>query len=139
MYRGGVIDPKDPEDDHFEEIELDDEGMYGDLGDFFISSSAETVSICSCYVGWVWHNKFMQSLRGDTYMEAHPNAPLIHPRNVFEGKITLENSPWINGYHIKPGMVIANIDLHRLESPLWQGSKSRYKGQDGATLSRKAS
>jgi deoxycytidine triphosphate deaminase len=137
MYNGGVIDPREPVDPHFDEIILDEKGIYGRAGDFFISSSAEWISHCSCYLGWVWHNMYLDSPLGITPMDAHPNAPLIHPKNMFEGKITLENHPRVNGYHLKPGMDIAYYNLRRLASPLWHGQKSRYKGQDGATLSRK--
>ncbi len=139
VYNGGVIDPRRPINSYFKEIELDEKGMYIEKGEFFISSSKEWISICNCYLGWVWHNQYFESPEGANPIEAHPNAPMIQPSRIFEGKITLENHPGFAGQHITPGMPIANLNLVRLESTLLQGKKSRYNWQDDATLSRKDS
>lgn len=138
-YKGGIIDPKKPVDDFFEEIMIDEKGHYGDRREFFISSTAEKVSICSCYLGFVWHSMNHRHTFALNRMASHPNAPVIHPRSVFEGKITLENYP-NNAHRLWPGMPIAYFGLRRLHSTMWssiwKGKESRYQGQTEATSSR---
>ncbi|MBW3011006.1 hypothetical protein KY326_02195 [Candidatus Woesearchaeota archaeon] len=138
-YKGGIIDPRKSVDKLFEEIILDEKEFWGNKGEFFISSTAETVSICSCHIGFVWHSMHHISRAGWTPMYNHPNAPLIHSRSVFNGKITLEHYPH-NAYVLRAGMPITSFGLRRMQSPmwsgLWKGKESRYKGQSEATSSR---
>jgi deoxycytidine triphosphate deaminase len=137
-YNGKLIDPRRPSDDCFEDITLEEKGLYGIAQEFFTSATAEKVWIGQCYAGFAKATKYGYLPHSDliivpdrriSVMHTHTNAPLIHPRSIFHGKITLENYAFTD-YHLVPGMDVVLLRIDRLESPMLETKDSRYKGQE---------
>ena len=141
LYTGGIIDPTKHVSDHFEDIDLSD-GFRISKGQFFVTSSRESVKINRGLVGWVaesdyWNPNTQPSMRpqGITTQKTHPNAPRIDPYPIFQGKITFENLAYTD-LHLQPEQRLSRLNLYLLSSPLTQSTVSRYYGQDKATASK---
>lgn len=145
VYRGNILTPGKLQPDDFEEIILTPEGKYLPKSTFFLSSSAEHVSIDERYAGYVTHGNSFRT--NTTYFNdggaefipppflSHPNAPYIWPRNIFSGKITFENVVHTDCM-IYPGMKISEITLERLSTKsAWQ-EPSKYNGQTAVQASK---
>jgi len=146
IYTGKVIDPRDPDPDCFEEIELDYEGTVIPAGTFFLSASAEEVEIDRHYVGWVGEFNLITKTKGfggfgpsgfPSTLQTHAGAPKIDPYPRFRGKITFENLPRVP-IKLRPGMRLTELYLRRLNNPYFseKEERSRYRDQGEATISR---
>jgi hypothetical protein len=148
VYRGGVIDPHNPDPSMFEEVHLPENGIRIPKGTFFLSSSAECVKIDRHYVGWVgeWNNLFVVSgYRGPgrhaderaSCLHTHASAPKIDPYPRFCGKITFENLA-LDDVVVRPGDRITELYLIELHSPYVceEAEVSRFKGQVEATCGK---
>ena len=130
VYSGGVL-RKGNSDQHFKPVSLQNGGHYAQERTFFLSASAESVSLPNGYVGDV-----KERVAGTMpAMMTHANAPYIGPGSVFEGTITFENYMLLDG-QISEGMPFTTLNLIKLRTPISGGLTSRYKGQQGATASR---
>ncbi len=132
IYEGGVLEPGKSWEQSFRKVSLESGKMYLPEGTFFISSSAEIVSIPPGYVGHVNESAY----RGDSIFTTHANAPYVGPKTVFNGKITFENTMMNGGGNVGVGVEQSRLSLRRLKTPIIKGKKSSYDGQKGATLSR---
>jgi len=131
----------------FRDVTLDKEKpTYLKEGTFFISSSAEKVSIPPTHIGYVTDRLSTMTLQYFAQTRnpelaplpfiSHPNAPYIGPRPIFEATITFENI-MIEGAYLYPGMKLSELCLIPLRTPLTDDSStSRYNLQNGATLSK---
>ncbi|MFH1064844.1 MAG: hypothetical protein V1729_07195 [Candidatus Woesearchaeota archaeon] len=148
IYTGEVIDPKEPSPTWFKERRLANRGTYIKAGTFFLSASAEEVSIDKHFVGWVHEWNHLMPTSGyvgpgiheysrHSSLQTHAGAPKIDPFPRFSGKITFENYA-MTDVTIRPGERLADFHLYYLHSPweLEDKDKSQYNEQTGATDSR---
>ncbi|MBW3003432.1 2'-deoxycytidine 5'-triphosphate deaminase [Candidatus Woesearchaeota archaeon] len=144
LYTGGTIDPKEDTGKNFETVDISN-GLWLDVGRFYIASSREKVKIPKELIGYVKpHDSYCPGyafglgpigLPGGQWM--HANAPWIDPFPRFYGKVTFENWARIKMV-IKPGMRLTELQLKPLAAAYEHEEKldSRYKGQDSATISK---
>ncbi|MAF99295.1 MAG: hypothetical protein CMH61_01665 [Nanoarchaeota archaeon] len=130
VYDGSIL-RKGNSDQHFTKVSLENGSYPAAERQFFLSASAETISLPNGYVGDV-KERIAGTLPA---MITHANAPYIGPSSVFEGTITFENCMLLS-YAITEGMPFTTLNLIKLRTPINGGSESRYKGQQGATASR---
>jgi hypothetical protein len=93
---GGVIRPDEAGEGSFRATWIGDRMDVKD--EFFLSASEEEISIPNVCAGYLLeHNSPLRISLGyqksyaPSNLKVHPNAPLIAPRSVFEGRITFEN------------------------------------------------
>jgi len=145
IYTGETIDPHEPSE-CFERKDASKEEVYIPAGRFFLSSSAEKIKITGPFIGWIQehNNLFISSgYKGigfnegelPSFLQTHASAPKIDPYPRFEGKITFENLPKFN-FTFRPGQRITELFLYRLRSAYSGEETSRYKGQEGTTISK---
>jgi deoxycytidine triphosphate deaminase len=146
-YIGGIIDPSDPSENMFKQVDIDG-GYYVQPGTFFISSSAEYVEIPDGYVGYVTESNFHRIKEKNSIpkigpddsilpygFHAHTNAPYIGPRGIFQGTITFENTVWNLPIELHPRRPQSILQLKRLSCLVGDSEKSRFLGQQGPRIS----
>jgi deoxycytidine triphosphate deaminase len=141
LYTGGVIDPSENIDNHFEEIDVSN-GFNVDRHAFYLSASREWVKIPNDKIGYLHGTDYSGQLSGAikpvgiaTQM-IHCNAPYIDPYPCFEGKVAFENYPFLP-VRIKEGIPLVRLEMMPLLIRYRQGNEaaSSFNGQNDARIS----
>jgi dCTP deaminase len=137
----GFIDPKQPQEDMTELVEIDskevgDKAFMLHPGEFVLGSTLETIEIANHLVARLEGKSSLARLG----LVIHSTAGYIDPG--FKGTITLEFSNVATlPIAIYPGMKIGQLSFHKMTTPAerYYGSekaKSKYLGQKGPTPSQ---
>jgi len=132
-----VVSKRDKESLHraFSEFILPPQGFCFPPGfkRFFLASTREIVEIPKNLVGYL---PFSFGVQGETIpsFTLHTNAPWIMPTDRLH--ITLEGRVKFPGARLWPGMPLPTLLYRHVKTPLENPRKSRYYGQNEATLPR---